>query len=89
MRSGLKVLDTDAHQMEPPSIWQSYIEPEFADRAPAVGDYGTGGRGMMVEGEPITNQHGAYPMDSKEFLEAAARAMTTTKLRAPPLVSST
>jgi predicted TIM-barrel fold metal-dependent hydrolase len=30
---------------------------------------------MLVEDEPITNQHGAYPMDSAEFLEASARAM--------------
>jgi len=75
MRNGFKVLDTDAHQMEPAGMWQEFIDPAFADRAPAVGDYGDGRKGMMIEGEPVTNQHGAYPMDSKEFLDAAARAM--------------
>ena len=75
MRNGFKVLDTDAHQMEPASMWRDYIDPAFADHAPAPGDYGDGRKGMMVEGEPITNQHGAYPMDAKEFLDAAGRAM--------------
>jgi len=75
MRGAFRVLDTDAHQMEPPGIWREWIDPVFADRAPAIGDYGGGRQGMMVEGEPITNQHGAYPMNSKEFLDAAAAAM--------------
>ena len=75
MRDGLKVLDTDAHQMEPASIWQDYIDPVFADRAPQVGDYGNGQRGMMVEGEPITKQDGSYPMNSAEFHAATRKAM--------------
>jgi predicted TIM-barrel fold metal-dependent hydrolase len=79
MRNGFRVLDTDAHQMEPPGMWREYIDPAFADRAPAPGDYGGGRRGILVEDEPITNQHGAYPMDSREFLDAAARAMERFK----------
>lgn len=75
MRNGFRVLDTDAHQMEPPSIWADYIDPNFADAAPRIGDIGNGRPGMMVEGEPITKQDGSYPMHSKEFQEAAARGM--------------
>ena len=75
MRNGLKVMDTDSHQMEPPSIWQEYIDPAFADRAPAIGTYNGGKRLMMVEDEPITRQTGSYPMDSKDFHEATAKAM--------------
>lgn len=75
MRGSFRILDTDAHQMEPVDLWRNWIDPAFADRAPAIGDYGSGRKGLMVEGEPITNQHGAYPMDAKEFLDAAARAM--------------
>ncbi|MYE13559.1 MAG: amidohydrolase family protein, partial [Gammaproteobacteria bacterium] len=75
MRNGFRVLDTDAHMMEPPSIWRDYIDPNFADRAPQIGDMGNGRPGMMVEGMPITKQDGNYPMHSKEFLEAAARGM--------------
>ena len=33
MRNGYRVLDTDSHMMEPPSIWREYIDPSFADRA--------------------------------------------------------
>ena len=75
MRDGLQVLDTDAHQMEPASIWQEYIDPTFVDRAPQVGDFGNGQRGMMVEGEPITKQDGSYPMNSAEFHAATRKAM--------------
>ena len=29
-----RVLDSDMHIMEPPDLWQRYIEPEFKDQAP-------------------------------------------------------
>lgn len=75
MRNGYRVFDTDCHQMEPPQIWRDYIDPEFADRAPASQDMGNGRQGMMVEGEPLAKQDGSYPMDAKEFLDATARGM--------------
>jgi len=33
-RSGLKVLDSDMHIMEPPDLWERYIDREFKHRAP-------------------------------------------------------
>ncbi len=75
MRNGLKVLDTDGHQMEPPSMWKKYIDSEFADKAPCVGDIGHGEKGMTCEGEPLAKQDGSYPMHSEEFLAAARKAM--------------
>ena len=33
-RNGFKVLDSDMHIMEPPDLWQRYIDPEFKDQAP-------------------------------------------------------
>ena len=33
-KSGFKVFDSDMHIMEPPDLWQRYIEPEFKDQAP-------------------------------------------------------
>jgi hypothetical protein len=53
MRNGYRVLDTDAHQMEPPTMWADYCDPAFADRAPRIGDLGGGRKGMLVEGEPV------------------------------------
>lgn len=75
MRNGLRVVDTDCHMMEPPSMWADYIDPAFSGRAPAPGDMGGGRRGMMVEGEPITKQDGNYPMDSEEFHGAVNEGM--------------
>ena len=49
MRNGYRVLDTDCHQMEPVQIWKDYMDPGFADRAPASGDMGNGRTGLMVE----------------------------------------
>ena len=33
-KNGFKVLDSDLHIIEPPDLWQRYIDPEFRDRAP-------------------------------------------------------
>jgi len=75
MRNGFRIIDTDCHHIEPTGMWAEAIAAPYADRAPRVGDMGGGRKGMMVEGEPVTNQSGNYPMDSKEFHEATARGM--------------
>src|SRR6266446_763404 len=33
-RKDFKVLDSDMHIIEPPDLWQRYIDPEFKDQAP-------------------------------------------------------
>ena len=35
-KRGFKVLDSDLHIIEPPDLWQRYIDPEFRDRTPRV-----------------------------------------------------
>lgn len=75
MRNGFRVIDTDSHQMEPATIWQEYIEKDFKHRAPRVGEYPNGKKGLIVEDEPITKQDGSYPMDSEEFHIATRTAM--------------
>ena len=75
MRDGYRILDTDAHQMEPPKIWRDFIDAEFADRAPHIGEIGHGNKGMVCEGEPLAKQDGSYPMHSEEFHAAAMQAM--------------
>ena len=49
MRNGFKVLDTDCHQMEPPGMWAEYIDANFVNRAPAIGDIGNGAKGIIHE----------------------------------------
>ena len=34
MKNGFKVMDSDMHIIEPPDLWQRYIDPDFRDRAP-------------------------------------------------------
>ena len=75
MREGFKILDTDAHQMEPARMWADYIDENFADQAPRRGGLGNGEQGMLCENQPLARQDGAYPMHSEEFLEASMRAM--------------
>ncbi len=33
-RNGMKIMDSDMHIIEPPDLWERYIEPKFRDRAP-------------------------------------------------------
>ena len=33
-KKGFKVFDSDMHIMEPPDLWERYIDPEFRDQAP-------------------------------------------------------
>src|SRR5689334_4485543 len=33
-KNGFMVVDSDMHIMEPPDLWQRYIDPEFRDVAP-------------------------------------------------------
>ena len=33
-KAGFKVFDSDMHVMEPPDLWQRYIEPEFKEFPP-------------------------------------------------------
>lgn len=34
MKNGFKVMDSDMHIIEPPDLWQRYIDPAFKDQAP-------------------------------------------------------
>ena len=48
MRGDYRILDADCHQMEPPNLWQEYIDPAFRDRAPARAKV-DGRTAMMVD----------------------------------------
>src|SRR5262245_37179823 len=52
-KRGFRVIDSDMHVMEPPDLWQRYVDPRFRDRAPrgsAVGPLDLGLSGP--DGEP-------------------------------------
>ena len=33
-KNGMKVMDSDMHIIEPPDLWERYIDPKYRDRAP-------------------------------------------------------
>ena len=34
MKHGLQIIDSDIHVIEPPTLWQEYLDPQWRDRAP-------------------------------------------------------
>src|SRR5438477_1951104 len=76
MRNGYKIVDTDTHLMEPPNLWERFMEDAYKSQAPKIGEApGSGRKTFLVEGEPFTREKGKYPMAAPAFLKAAAKAM--------------
>jgi predicted TIM-barrel fold metal-dependent hydrolase len=71
MRDGLRIVDTDCHQMEPAEVWERWIVPEFRDRAPRLQP---GSRANLVEDEPLTAED-KYPFHTPDFIAALLRGM--------------
>src|SRR5260370_1805631 len=51
-RGNLKVLDSDIHIIEPPDLWQRYIDPAFRDRAPYGLTEDAGDLRLAFDGKP-------------------------------------
>ena len=49
-KNGFKVMDSDMHVVEPPDLWQRYIDPEFKARAPIGLTRHIRDLGVQVEG---------------------------------------
>ena len=59
MKDGLRFVDCDMHVMEPPDLFDRYLDPAFRDRVVcAVGSDGKPVRGMIViDGQPTSLDH--------------------------------
>ncbi|MFN0092049.1 MAG: amidohydrolase family protein [Acidimicrobiales bacterium] len=76
MRDGFKIIDTDAHMMEPEWLWERYTEEAYRDRSPRMGNApDSGRRTFLVEGESFTREKGKYPMAAPAFLQAVKQGM--------------
>jgi predicted TIM-barrel fold metal-dependent hydrolase len=76
MKDGFKIIDVDAHQMEPEYVFEKYIDDKYRSQAPRMGIAPESGRRtFLVEGEPFTREKGKYPMAAPGFLDAVKRAM--------------
>lgn len=50
-KNGFKAMDSDMHVLEPCDLWQRYIDPKFADRAPVGLSRHKRDLGIQVEGK--------------------------------------
>src|SRR5271169_6471910 len=57
-KNGLKLIDAEMHVMEPVDLWQRYIDPEFATRAPRRLDERRWDIRTIVEGEVMAQMPG-------------------------------
>src|SRR5437879_10975874 len=68
-KNGFRVFDSDMHIMEPPDLWERYIDPEFRDMAPRgltsenVRDLGL----MFPDGEPDSRRTRGTPHFGRNY----------------------
>ncbi len=60
MKDGLRFVDSDMHVMEPPDLFERYLDPKFRDRVSVrVGADGRPNRGqaglVLIDGEPTSD----------------------------------
>ena len=58
-KNGFKVLDSDMHCMEPPDLWERYIDPPFKDRAPKGSRRQMFDARYVIEGKTMPELSGA------------------------------
>ena len=77
-KQGFKVLDSDIHVIEPPDLWQRYLDPEFKDRGPRgltnrVGDVQMEGPDGEPWGRTPTPQQDRRRFSGKGFAKNPVR----------------
>src|SRR2546430_15369818 len=60
MKDGLRFVDSDMHVMEPPDLFERYLDPKFKDRISVrIGGDGRPNRGpagtILIDGEPTSD----------------------------------
>jgi predicted TIM-barrel fold metal-dependent hydrolase len=63
MQVDYNVIDADGHVLEPPDLWEQYIEPRFRDRCPKLFILENGAEVLRVEGDAALDfGHGKKPI---------------------------
>jgi predicted TIM-barrel fold metal-dependent hydrolase len=88
MRNGMKIVDADAHHVEPDDLWERYIDPRFRSAAPAMATSPAGKRTLMVEGETFTREAGRYKANSAPMAKRVHEILNTTFKRLTEMGSS-
>lgn len=56
-----KVVDADGHILEPPDLWQHYLENKYKDRAMRLEKDADGVEYLVIDGRPSLNARGLGP----------------------------
>jgi predicted TIM-barrel fold metal-dependent hydrolase len=51
-KQGFRIMDSDMHVVEPPDLWQRYLEPAWRERAPVGSQLGPRDISVLVAGAP-------------------------------------
>src|ERR1700719_3649548 len=54
MTTGALVVDCDGHILEPPDLWETYLEPAYRDRALRIRVGDDGFEQLLIDGRPST-----------------------------------
>lgn len=52
MTTNALVIDCDGHILEPPDLWEAYLEPEYRDRALRIRIGDDGFEQLLIDGRP-------------------------------------
>ncbi len=69
MKNGFKAMDSDMHIMEPVDLWQSYIDPAYAERAPIGLDEFTRDLRVEVDGRIMGGASTRFPQAFYDVIE--------------------
>ena len=80
MKDGLRFVDSDMHVMEPPDLFERYLDPRFRDRVTiAVGANGQARRGpLIIDGLPATGD-----LDMQQYRKPGSSKKNTANTSQP------
>ena len=72
MTRAYNVIDADGHILEPPDLWDRYIDPEFRERRPRFVIDDNGKERLSAEGKLLGNPRGIGSLGSDPIRAATS-----------------
>jgi predicted TIM-barrel fold metal-dependent hydrolase len=66
------VVDADGHVLEPPDLWQRYLERKYVDRAIRIDEDANGLEVLLIDGQPLEYMRGTLAMFGGVGMDTAA-----------------
>ncbi|TVR28501.1 MAG: hypothetical protein EA389_00375 [Ilumatobacter sp.] len=74
-------IDADGHVIEPPDLWERYIDPEYRDRALRIVTDENGLEELEIDGERSTMSRNGFPSTLGAMGEPDLRSMQLDSTR--------